>query len=399
MLYDFDVAIVGGGPVGSSLAYRLALQGISVAVFDKKKFVGYPLQCAGILSKSVFELNDLPDDVIINKVKGAFLHSPNYTLKVEKNETEALIIDRVGYDQYLINRAVNHGVKVFLQHKVIDLNLKEGIVNTNKGEFKARIIVGADGCNSLVSKTMGNKLKYSPACQYLVRLGDSDTSKLSLSHVDVFVNSSVLPGFLWSIPLGDNLFRIGLFSDNKIKGDSNILDDFLNNCGEFENNNLNITDYEIIEKYRGNIPFYDKNKIIVKDRAILIGDAASQVKPTTGGGLIYGFSAIDIAVDTIKDTLLKDDVSVLKNYSKEFKKLYSGELNTEVKVHNTLNILSDRNLDYLFKKIKENNGERLISEYGDMDKQSILVKEVLKRGLLFKITPKVISSKISSIWS
>ena len=399
MLYDFDVAIVGGGPVGSSLAYRLALQGISVAVFDKKKFVGYPLQCAGILSKSVYELNDLPDDVIINKVKGAFLHSPNYTLKVEKNETEALIIDRVGYDQYLINRAVNHGVKVFLQHKVIDLNLKEGIVNTNKGEFKARIIVGADGCNSLVSKTMGNKLKYSPACKYLVRLGDSDTSKLSLSHVDVFVNSSVLPGFLWSIPLGDNLFRIGLFSDNKIKGDSNILDDFLNNGGEFENNNLNITDYEIIEKYRGNIPFYDKNKIIVKDRAILIGDAASQVKPTTGGGLIYGFSAIDIAVDTIKDTLLKDDVSVLKNYSKEFKKLYSGELNTEVKVHNTLNILSDRNLDYLFKKIKENNGEGLISEYGDMDKQSVLVKEVLKRGLLFKITPKVISSKISRIWS
>ena len=50
MPYDFDVAIVGGGPVGSSLAYRLALQGISVAVFDKKKFVGYPLQCAGILS-------------------------------------------------------------------------------------------------------------------------------------------------------------------------------------------------------------------------------------------------------------------------------------------------------------------------------------------------------------
>ncbi len=399
MIYDFDVAIVGGGPVGSSLAYRLALQGISVAVFDKKKFIGYPLQCAGILSKSVYELNDLPEDVIINKVNGAFLHSPNYTLKVEKNETEALIIDRVGYDQYLINRAVNHGVKVFLQHKVIDLNLKEGIINTNKGEFKVRIIVGADGCNSIVSKIMGNKLKYSPACQYLVRLSDEDTSKLSLSHVDVFVNSNVLPGFLWSIPLGDNLFRIGLFSDNKIKGDSNILDDFLNNGGEFENNNLNITGYEIVEKYRGNIPFYDKNKNIVKDRAILIGDAASQVKPTTGGGLIYGFSAIDIAVDTIVDALLKDDISVLKNYSKKFKKLYSGELNTEVKVHNTLNILSDRNLDYLFKKIKENNGERLISEYGDMDKQSILVKEVLKRGLLFKITPKVISSKISRIWS
>ncbi|MGN0094171.1 MAG: geranylgeranyl reductase family protein [Methanobrevibacter sp.] len=399
MLYDFDVAIVGGGPIGSSLAYKLALQGISVAVFDKKKFIGYPLQCAGILSKSVYELNDLPDDIIINKVNGAFLHSPNYTLKVEKNETEALIIDRVGYDQYLINRAVNHGVKVFLQHKVIDLNLEEGIINTNKGEFKAKIIVGADGCNSIVSKIIGNKLKYSPACQYLVKLSDEDTSKLSLSHVDVFVNNSVLPGFLWSIPLGDNLFRIGLFSDNKIKRDSDILDDFLNNRGEFENNNLNITGYEIVEKYRGNIPFYDKNKIIVKDRAILIGDAASQVKPTTGGGLIYGFSAMDIAVDTIKDALLKDDMSVLKNYSKEFKKLYSGELNTEVKVHNTLNSLSDRNLDYLFKKIKENNGERLISEYGDMDKQSILVKEVLKRGLLFKITPKVISSKISRIWS
>lgn len=399
MKYDFDVAIIGGGPVGSTLGYKLALKGLSVAIFDKKKNIGYPLQCAGILSKSIYDYNDLPEDLILNEVRGAYLHSPNHTLKVEKDQTEAYIIDRVGYDQFLIKRAADNGVKIYLQHKIMDLNLKDGIIKTNKGEFHSRIIVGADGCNSIVSKTIGNDYNYYQASQYLIRLSDMDASKLSNDHVDVFVNSTVLPGFLWLIPLNNNLFRLGLFTDNDFKFESEILGDFLENLNDFESNNLNIKDYEIIEKHRGNIPIYDKNKIIVKDRAILIGDAASQVKPTTGGGLICAFSTINIAVDVIYKSLINDDMSILEEYSKRFNDLYSDELSSEIKVHNTLKILSNKSLDYLFKKIKENDGEKLISTYGDMDKQSILVKELLKRGLLFKITPKMIKDKISSIWS
>ena len=51
----------------------------------------------------------------------------------------------------------------------------------------------------------------------------------------------------------------------------------------------------IIKKYHGFIPNYDTKKDLVNDRAILLGDAASQVKPTTGGGLMIGFECAKMA--------------------------------------------------------------------------------------------------------
>ena len=56
------------------------------------------------------------------------------------------------------------------------------------------------------------------------------------------------------------------------------------------------------------------------------------------------------------------------------------------------------NLDYFFLKLKQNDCENIISEYGDMDTQSTLVKEFIKRGLIFKIMPKFLFKKIINIF-
>ena len=82
MSFDYDVTIIGAGPIGSSLAYELAQEGLKVSLIDKKKLVGLPLQCAGIVNKRISELIDLPDDLILNEAKGAFLHSKNHSLTV-----------------------------------------------------------------------------------------------------------------------------------------------------------------------------------------------------------------------------------------------------------------------------------------------------------------------------
>ena len=88
----FDVVVVGAGPVGSTIAYYLKDTGLDVALVDKKRQIGHPLQCAGILSKHVLDFNELPDEVILNEVTGAFLHTKKYILKVEKDKTAALTI-------------------------------------------------------------------------------------------------------------------------------------------------------------------------------------------------------------------------------------------------------------------------------------------------------------------
>ncbi|WP_295721799.1 NAD(P)/FAD-dependent oxidoreductase [uncultured Methanobrevibacter sp.] len=398
MTFDFDVAIIGGGPVGSSLGYKLQKQGLSVAIFEKKKNIGFPLQCAGILSKSIFDVNDLPHDLILNQVKGAYLHSPNQTMKVKKDAPEAYIIDRVGYDHFLLDRARNSGVKVFMQQKVIELDIDNGFIISNKGQYSAKVIVGADGANSIVSSILGNDYKYFTAAQFLVNLSNEDKEKLDGDYVDIFINGNITPGFIWSIPLDQNLFRIGLFSKKEYRDELDILNDFLKGSGDFKNNNLNLNDYEIIEKYQGMIPIYNKNKILQKGRVILIGDAAGQVKPTTGGGLLCAFNCINMASDVIYNSINNDNIDLLENYSKECRNLYFDEFSNEIKVHKTLGILSDKGFDYLFKKVKDNDGERIISEYGHMDNQSVLIKKFIKEGLLYKITQKFIKSKISKIW-
>ncbi|MBQ2352771.1 MAG: NAD(P)/FAD-dependent oxidoreductase, partial [Methanobrevibacter sp.] len=151
MNFDCDVLIVGAGPVGSTIAYQLGKNGLDVVIVEKKKQIGYPLQCAGILSKHIFSFNDLPDEIILNKVKGAFLHTQNHILNVEKESEVAYVIVRIAYDEFLLNRAVENGSKIINQ-KAIDFDVENGIVylSDNK-KIQAKIIIGCDGYNSVLS--------------------------------------------------------------------------------------------------------------------------------------------------------------------------------------------------------------------------------------------------------
>lgn len=395
MNFDFDVVVVGAGSVGSTIAYCLAKNGLNVAILDKKKQIGYPLQCAGILSMHIFEYNELPDEVILNTVKGAFLHSQNHILNVKKDENVAYIIDRIAYDQFLLNRAIENGAKL-VTRKVVDGDIENGIVYFSKKDcITSKIIIGCDGYDSKISEIIGNKQESYPASQMLVRIDDENMNNFRKSdkkindYVDTYLLENILPGFLWIIPLKNNLYRVGLFFSQSHKRQDEILYEFLNE---------NFEEFEIIEKYKGFIPIYDHKNRLVKSRSLLIGDAASQIKPTSGGGLLMAFDSCKIASKYILDAILKDDLSILKGYEDEFRKKYSKEFNYQFKVKKTLNLLDAKDIDYFFDKLKKNDCERIISEYGDMDNQSVLVREFIKRGLIFKIIPKFLFKKVVNIF-
>ncbi|MBQ6511464.1 NAD(P)/FAD-dependent oxidoreductase [Methanobrevibacter sp.] len=395
MNFDYDVCVVGAGPVGSTISYYLSLKGLSVVLLDKKTKIGFPLQCAGILSYHIDEFNELPEDIILNKVKGAFLHSPNHILNVKKDSDVAYIIDRVAYDQFLLNRATGSGVKLITQ-KAVDFNIDEGLTTLQNNEkIKSKVIVGCDGYNSDLSKYIGNDQDNYPASQMLVKISANDIyeyrkdSENISDYVDACLLEEALPGFLWLIPVGEDLYRAGLFSKDSHKRQADILMDYLNK------NNLK---FEIIEKYKGFIPIFNKNNKLAKSRAVLIGDAAGQVKPTSGGGLMIAFDACRFASEYIVQAIEKNDFSILEKYHEEFLDKYQKEFSYQIKVQKTLQMLTNDDLDYLYMKLKENDGEKLISEYGDMDTQSVLIKESVKRGLVFKVIPSFLFKKVGKIF-
>ncbi|MBO7518272.1 MAG: NAD(P)/FAD-dependent oxidoreductase [Methanobrevibacter sp.] len=409
MSFDYDVTIIGAGPIGSTLAYELAKEDINVCLIDKKKVIGLPLQCAGIINKRVLDVNHFSDELILNKAKGALLHSKNHSLSVSKEENQAIIIDRVALDQFLYNRAIENGVDSYLSSKVLAIDDLEGKVSfkneSAEKSIKSKIIVGADGPLSIVSSAFGNDFDYYCASQYLVKIEEDNNQ---MSFVDLYAYGDLFPGFIWQIPVSKNIFRIGLFSNYDYKRQNEILNDFLMNEFQYEN-------YEIIEKYKGKIPIYNKENKLFKNRALIIGDASSQVKPTTGGGLLIGFEAVGMAKKAIVNALNSEDFNslnlekethddkeilenCLKSYQDDFEERFIKEFSYQFKVQKTLCTLSDDDLDYFFEELKEKEADKLISEYGDMDNQSILVKEFLKRGLVLTLLPAIHKRELAKIW-
>lgn len=387
----YDVAVVGAGPVGSTFARYIADEGFKVLMLEKKKEIGVPLQCAGLLGKKIKNLNILPDELILNEVYGAYLHSPsNRILKVGRNDPEAYVIDRVGYDKFLAKQAVDAGAELFLNHKVTGLNTKTGEIHTSgvTKDFQADVVVGADGHSSLISGEFNAPSKSFTAAQYLL---DVEDNVFDSDNVHLHVDSSISPGFLWIIPISSSKVRIGLFANKDYKELNNYLRTFMQSQGSLEN-------AEIIKKYHGNIPIYESKKNLVKDRTLLLGDAASQVKPTTGGGLIIGFECAKIAAETVKKALDNGDHTLLREYESNYKKRFKGELKVQLEVQRIFESLTNDDLDQMFLKLKEGNAEEMISKYGDMDTQSTLIKEMIKNRLLFSIVPKLLTRRIGSLW-
>ena len=107
-------------------------------------------------------------------------------------------------------------------------------------------------------------------------------------------------------------------------------------------------------------------------------------------------NSINLEKETYDDSKILQDS--FKSYQKDFEKRFLKEFSYQFKVQKTLCTLSDDDLDYFFEKLKEKEADKLISEYGDMDNQSILVKEFLKRGLVLSLLPAIHKKELAKIW-
>ena len=287
-MYDF--LVVGAGPSGSRFARSAAERGHDVLVLESGE-IGRPLACSGHVSLDIWDF--VPDSarerLRQNEIYGARFHPGGADSPAHPFYKEAVVsnvIDRVGLDRTLAECARKAGATIRTGHTVtsveerpdhvaIDATGPDGVEH-----FEARILCGADGPRSKVRSQLGLPEPTELLHGVLGFASEPDYD----GFVDVHL--TVPRFFAWRIPRGEAGVEYGLAvapgEDASARFDS-----FVDDYG-----------VGIERRCSGAIPIGPPDRT-VGTRSFLVGDAAGQTKPFTGGGILYGMRSADIAAEEI----------------------------------------------------------------------------------------------------
>lgn len=360
------ITIVGAGPAGSYLAYLLAKQGIKVKVLEEHKIIGSPVQCTGIVTHSIENFFKLKNEVIAKKLDKVIVLSKSNKTTINVDE---IVMWRDKFDRFVAEMAQNEGAEFLLNHQFIGFNGKNSIKikdkkNNKTKELKADIIVGADGPYSAVAKlaNMNSGSKCYIGMQAKVKLA-MDTTAFEAHFGSDFPNF-----FGWVVPESEGTARLGIGC-------------FENAQGHFYRFLKNRTGKkEIICWESGLIPLYNPKKIIQKGNVYLIGDAAAQVKATTGGGIIPSLKAAKTLCGCIANK---------KDYDREFRRQSGRELLLHLKIRNMLNKFSDKDYDKLLSLMSQEKVRKMLKKY-DRDTPIPLIINLLLKEPRFLMFSKAI---------
>jgi digeranylgeranylglycerophospholipid reductase len=267
------ITIVGAGPVGNYLAYLFSKQGKEVRVIEEHKEIGKPVQCAGIVTSEFEKIVKPTNKFLINKIKRAKIYSTKKNFIEMKLQKENLIIDRTKLDFYLHEMAQSNGAKYFLGER-FEGNTKNK-VKIGSNVLESDYIVGADGPFSTVAKH--NDL----LCNRKFVVGSQIRAKIECEK-DLVEFYPGIGCFGWVIPENEEVARVGVVSYSKPNNDLNKLIDMrCKNC-------------KVIDRQGGFIPIYNPKQVLKRGSVLLIGDAATQVKSTSFGGLVPGMIAANV---------------------------------------------------------------------------------------------------------
>ncbi|MFC7069780.1 geranylgeranyl reductase family protein [Halobaculum lipolyticum] len=310
-MYDF--VVVGVGPAGARFARRAAEAHYDVLALEKGE-VGDPLACSGHVSTDVWNYvpADAKDRLLQNRVYGADFHvggADSPSRRFYKREEISNVIDRVELDRTLAAAAREAGADVREGHTVTSVEEKAGYVEVtasvggDEETFEARMVAGADGPVSRVRR----QLDLPEPAEKLHGVLAFDDEADDGDYVDVHLTAPRF--FAWRIPRGDAGVEYGLAAPPG-----------------HEVNDLfdRLTDEYDVETDRfcsGAIPIGPPERTTAT-RGFLLGDAAAQTKPFTGGGILYGMRAADVAADVIDP----QDPNTLPSYETGWREELSKEI-------------------------------------------------------------------------
>ncbi len=303
-----DLAVVGAGPVGSYLASLCAGRMDTIVLEEHGEAGGKA--CSGLVSPRFIEMipKKVKGAVIEHEVKGARITFMGTTLEFRKNATAAYVVNRNLMDRMLAEHASDCGADVRFGEKVMraDQTAEKVRLWTPKHDFESRFAAGCDGAGSAVSRMIGAN-----APEVLNGLIIHQKKENFSDTVEMWFDKSLVKdGFFWKIPRG-SATEYGCIG---YRLSFPILEKF-----------FSLEPSDASERSAAPVPIGIKKTY--ENRTILVGDAASQTKPWSGGGLAYGFLAAKEASEIIANAVRTDDVSKLSLYEAAWKRIMVKDIN------------------------------------------------------------------------
>jgi len=390
----YDVAVIGGGPIGGYVAGKIAAKGFEVAIFEQNKQIGEPLKCAGLVTSRVFDFLDISKNLVVqNKIKGAHIHSPSgYKLTIGGDKLHALVIDRPIFDRKIIKSSIEKGTEIFLENKVVSAQIHEGQIElktSQNNDVKCKLLIGADGP---YSKTR-DRFAMSQPTEILRGVGgEIEDTELNPDFVEIFVGENTAPGFFaWIIPTNEHgtKARVGLCIGPESTKSPYY---YFSNLFENKHSSVYLENVKITKKIGGSIPLGFLKKTHTSN-VMLVGDAAAQVKPTSGGGIYAGLLCGSYCSSVAIEALQKNDFT--PQFLKKYYKLWSTDIGRELylgmKFRKLFKSLTDRQMDKYIEKFQKQKITKIISKHGDIDYPSKLVRPLLKQTpSLIRLLPNII---------
>ena len=387
---EWDVVIVGAGPTGGRSATHLASLGHRVLMLEEHTEIGRPFQCAGLVTPRAMQEVGLFDSVL-EEVDGARIHGPSGTLVPVGTEGKlrTYVVCRKKFDQGVVQQGMQAGATLWLDSRPVDAEVNENNVKLKVEsdgaiiDLSCKLLIGCDGAHSCTRRhfKMGRPKEMMIGFQAEVLGYDGNERWL-----DMYSGSEIAPGFFaWVIPSGFGSHRIGVWSTpERLKGRSveQCYEDLMNHPlwkSRFQN-------IKEIARFCGPIPSGMVKKT-VRDRVMLLGDAAGMAKPTTGGGIGPGFKQISGILEPLDAAIKSNNLSekqLTKITSKHFKAMKKDQEKAR-KLRNLLvSDVLDGELDLHFDNFAKPEVLKLINEIGDIEKPVPLGLALLKKVPAFR---------------
>ena len=355
----YDALIVGAGPAGNVAALELARRGFGVAVLDYRERVGDKL-CTGVIGTECSEkLPCLQPELVYTRANSATIYSPGGRgFRVERPDTQALIVDRVGYVNSIAAAAARNGAEYRLGWRVSAASRSSGDIRltAQRGDatdtLRGRVLLIASGFGSPLAETA---IPSNGGGRERLIGAQVEVATDGITETEVYVGDEVAPGsFGWLVPTTESRGLLGLMSRQPRPDSLKRLGDALTRDGKV----LRIES----SARRWGIPIRPLSRTYA-ERALVLGDAAGFAKPTTGGGIYYAMLSGEIAAETAADALESDDFSAdaLSAYQDRWKDEFGRELSIGYYARMLFESMSDARLERLM--------EMFLSE--DMQKELI----------------------------